>query len=688
MSSSEPIHHQKASAAAAPPPRRPHPPPSRSAPVPTTSNEEKLVKDNPSARRLDVHATSQQVTVNDFTPIDERAKVRTKGTPTSSHPSNLINRGFKTTISAINEQERTQVLSAAPARSDEQVKIGINSGKRRGRGDSIVLDELKSVREQKLTAAVVKVLNDEPRSNRHTWCQCDKFLSLVFLPFYPMTIGVWQVLFEPWLCCGKPMRKQVSILAWTSCIFTKEFHLWLAIARFSGKLISVFTSLALFVILKPVVEVIEVQPIARGRLNWRRYHYKFVIAAFTAAAVHGFAHWKRQESVKIRRTHFLMTLKVLETGLESFSIYCTSSPDCPYGCCRESQTRWIFKKAFRMFHIPFYVAITFLYVIHSKDGWPLIFFLVWFVVNSWSRVKVEKLEYRFMVNGLKNPQPETSDGKYILELRVTARNVMPVDFGFYCVLSRATYFSSYTMIPLSRNHFMFQIKNCVLTESLRPLLHSTEYCGDEEDCWFKVADKSGIRVHGPYRSSDYSLANAKKLAIFVDGTGNAVSDAIIRFVDEKPNYFKKVLVFNMGGGDALHYGISGAMMKGGVRTEVQEVQSTNDMLQGKLPEVMNSDVQLTILNFKNMNVDICEHVMKCVQHEHVVDGVKNEGCHIMICSAMWGQYLDIIRARDAKQLQQRKINAQKAENSGKPAEQPFLLRKIRNDLLHIETFEF
>eukprot|EP00808_Paulinella_micropora_P026564 g25624.t1 len=597
------------------------------------------------------------------------------------------------------------------------------------RSNSVVLDELKSVREHQLTAEVVKVLNDEPRGDRRTQCRFPQFLGLVFLLFYPITIGVWHLFFEPWLCFldSKWRHKKASMLAWVimagcvayaidilwklcgfhmSCVLTTDFHFWLAIARLSGKLISVFTFLALFVVLKPVVDLIEGQPISRGRLNWRRYHYYFVVAAFTAAVVHGFAHGMRQDNVKNTShalpseferfenvTGIILYLCYMLTGLPIWTLQvldtCPKSSKLCSFTSRESKTRWNLKKAFRRSHIPFYLVITFVYVIHASDVWPFIYLLVWYVVNSWSVVKVQDLEYRFVVDGLKDPQPETSQPKYILELRVTARDVMPVDFGFYCVLSRGSCFASYTMIPLNRNQFMFRIKNCVLTESLRPLLNSSDQ-GDE-NYWFKTADPFVMTVHGPYHSSDYSIANAKKLAVFVNGTGNAVSDAIIRFVDEKPRYFRKVIVFNMGGGDSLNYGIATSMIKGcalPVSDAVTELKSTEEMLQTKLPEAMNSDIQLTIFNFKNMNVNICEHLMKCIQQKHFVDGVEQEGYHIMICSEIWRQYLDIIRARDVKKLEQRRIDAQKAQNSGKQAEPPFVLRKIRDDILHVETFEF
>eukprot|EP00808_Paulinella_micropora_P003007 g3909.t1 len=449
------------------------------------------------------------------------------------------------------------------------------------------------------------------------------WLSLILL--WPCVSAAWKTLFAPCFAAivksGKKSRA-IAGLMWLLLISMflygldmlwkyngfyfpnvelEDFQGRLFVARISGKAIGASLMLALLAVFKPVVEAIEGTMVVRGRINWRQLHYHCITISVLMSFIHGLMHFlnQRRESMSEEVATGRLVIEPMFWSLENYSgvllwllffasgftIWLQQVLDIlpkntdkdsfmqKHVNGRQSSCRRLSKMWFRFTHLVIAGLFMLLYTLHAKDVWPLVFLLVWKVFRTWYRVPIKDCKYRILIPGIPGYQSRVEPGmtdEYIMEVKFESRTVMPVDFGYYCVLSHGLCFASYSMIPLKECEFMFRIRKCTLTESFVGRLweHRGADNWNQYNRWYSFNSNEFLIVRGPYKSSTYSLANARRgLAVFVTDTGSAVSDTMIRFLDEKKGYWKKLAVFNMGA-DSLKYCVSTAMREESYNTPI------------------------------------------------------------------------------------------------------------------------
>ncbi|GAB5361514.1 hypothetical protein AAMO2058_000719600 [Amorphochlora amoebiformis] len=237
------------------------------------------------------------------------------------------------------------------------------------------------------------------------------------------------------------------------------------------------------------------------------------------------------------------------------------STGCPFWPAVEGdrgEVGYISRWFFRFSHIPIFATICVVYAFHGSEVFPLIALVLWVFSYRARKLKVEKILYKFSHKKNEHARWADPNYKYLLKLRIKLANRrVPDTFGYYVVLGRSTQFCSYTMVPAEGGtEIRLTIKHCTFIDSCLSNIALNENKVDPEEkertgeIWFNMG-RSFFSVYGPYMSSDYTIANAKRVAVMVQTTGSVVSDTVINFQKIR-KYWDRVIVFAVGS-DLMNY---------------------------------------------------------------------------------------------------------------------------------------
>lgn len=293
-------------------------------------------------------------------------------------------------------------------------------------------------------------------------------------------------------------------------------------------------------------------------------------------------------------------------------------------------------------------------------------------------MNVEKLRYRFLVRGAKGLESAKAidyanpKSDYSIEFEVTFSEEIPVKYGYYCKLARDGIAVSFTMIPTrdSRNKeghtALFRIAKSSLTESMaKALSKGGDYrrrglreTDDFAMGWTALQPSFGLRVYGPFISSDYNAGNSANLCALVTGTGNAVSDSLLIYNHLHRGYWRNLSVINAGsktiGSDefAVHQ-----MRAVTINNPIQNMSTLAYYASAPRPDIVS------VVNLLKCNAVVTRKLMLALEFRDF---------EFMICSRIWQNWYKDIITVDAKIA---------ALGKGVDAEQ------ITKNCVHLEEFE-
>jgi hypothetical protein len=305
--------------------------------------------------------------------------------------------------------------------------------------------------------------------------------------------------------------------------------------------------------------------------------------------------------------------------------------------------------------------------------------LFWWASLRFYEMNIEKLRYRFLVRGggsgiqvqkaidYKDPKSD-----YSIEFEVTFAEEIPVKYGYYCKLARDGIATSFTMIPTrdARNKeghtALFRIAKSSLTESMaKALSEEGDYRRrglretiDLAMSWTVLQPSFGMRIYGPFISSDYNAGNSANLCALVTGTGNAVSDSLLIYNHLHRGYWRNLTVVNAGsktlGADEFEVHQMKAVT---IKTPIKNMSVLAYYASAPRPDIV------PVVNLIKCNAVVTRKLMLALEFRDF---------EFMICSRIWQNwYKDIVEV-DAKIA---------ALGKGADAEQ------ITQNCVHLEEFE-
>jgi len=308
-----------------------------------------------------------------------------------------------------------------------------------------------------------------------------------------------------------------------------------------------------------------------------------------------------------------------------------------------------------------------------------VLFVFWWGSLRFYEMNIEKLRYRFLVRGpggisvqkaIDYQDPKTD---YSIEFEVTFAEEIPVKYGYYCKLARDGIAVSFTMIPTrdSRNKeghtALFRIAKSTLTESMTKYLSkdSTDYRrrGNRETMdvalgWTVLTPQFGLRIYGPFISSDYNAGNSSNLCAMVTGTGNAVSDSLLIYNHTHRGYWKNMTVLNAGSKTLSADEFEVHQMKAvTIKTPIKNMSTLAYYASAPRPDIV------PIINIIKCNPVLTRKLMLAMEFRDF---------EFMICSRIWQNWYKDIIDKDAKIA---------ALGKGNEAEQ------ITQNCVHLEEFE-
>uniref|UniRef100_A0A7S0GTN1 Uncharacterized protein n=1 Tax=Amorphochlora amoebiformis TaxID=1561963 RepID=A0A7S0GTN1_9EUKA len=116
---------------------------------------------------------------------------------------------------------------------------------------------------------------------------------------------------------------------------------------------------------------------------------------------------------------------------------------------------------------------------------------------------------------------------------------------------------SYTLIPKDGGkEIELNIRHCTFIDKvLDEIVARTAECDELEkmetgELWYDLG-ADFFQVYGPFASSDYTIANTRRVAVLVQSTGSTVSESVIKFQNLR-RYWEKVIVVVVGS-DLMDY---------------------------------------------------------------------------------------------------------------------------------------
>lgn len=443
--------------------------------------------------------------------------------------------------------------------------------------------------------------------------QKSQIFSLLLAMFFPIKVVIRSVKllkeFVMMLTCFAEdqflLRYRVSVMVWISSILLiaygaiKGFQVqgydvntfdlngadgYIIYARIFGKTITVFHFMFIIFVFRPVIVSIDSTPLERkSGMSWRTYHTEFAKIAFIASIVHGIFHVLRRHDTK--HPHESYEVWELATGIALFGVFILQY--MPHNCLKGSHKKYktFWKRFFRRYHYKMFIFFEIVLVVHSYTAYPLILIVLLQTSYHYSKLSYKKIKIRFKKG--KIPVDSTSKEFDVCELGVEFENAIPQLFGYSCILQVGSVSAMYTLIPVDSHRGIFRIAECTLTRELLSLYKKKiSRCPEDfiKNQQFTHEINIGImQIYGPFRTSDYSLANIDNVLCLVKGVGDTVPNSIISY-----NLFRqvksiKVIVLKIETDktkhDSLIFATGGPEMtiddKFGLRTDIIEDKLVN-----------------------------------------------------------------------------------------------------------------
>jgi hypothetical protein len=230
------------------------------------------------------------------------------------------------------------------------------------------------------------------------------------------------------------------------------------------------------------------------------------------------------------------------------------------------------------------------------------------------------VKYRF-VDG-NNKITSKHDPKYVLELMVTFRGNVPINYGYYCVLKHGWALAPFSCVALSQTTMLFRIQKCSFTQALWSSLGD----GAQEGSWLR--DHLPISFYGPFVSTDCTSGVYRNMAVLVTGTGDAVSNAIVK-MQEQRTYWDKVTVIKCGKG--RHVPASSHLKEGPNMTDESDFLS-------HIAQKGQKEGQL-FCSLANFNKEALLRMLVVLQTHHF---------EVVICSGLIAHQIKILKHEKAR----------------------------------------
>uniref|UniRef100_A0A7S3YZH4 Uncharacterized protein n=1 Tax=Lotharella globosa TaxID=91324 RepID=A0A7S3YZH4_9EUKA len=224
---------------------------------------------------------------------------------------------------------------------------------------------------------------------------------------------------------------------------------------------------------------------------------------------------------------------------------------------RDDQHYWL-RMIFRLTHVPVFAVTCLLYAAHASGVIPFILFLIWEYSYRRRQLQPMRILYHFVQGGSKEKRNVEPKERYILKLKIKlGKKVVPDRYGYYVVLGHGFTMCPFTMIPRNGGREIeLNIRHCTFIDKVLGEIaaRTPEVCEAElhatGETWYDLGPDF-FSVYGPFSSSDYTIANARRVAVLVQSTGSTVSESVIKFQNIR-RYWNKVLVFAVGS-DLMDY---------------------------------------------------------------------------------------------------------------------------------------
>jgi len=458
-----------------------------------------------------------------------------------------------------------------------------------------------------------------------------------------------------------------------------DFHVFVFLARSFGKLCTLCNLVGVLFVTKTMSTMWDTIPHDKRPVGWRKLHIWLCQAMFLFGVAHGISHvWRVKFADNTRNANITfyralgLDWEIYEQITGGFLILALLTMNLPYAFLRSKfwtkEHGLFFKTWFRYTHRPVFIMFEVVYLLHCSSFSPVVLILFWFFSLHSYKLAIQRFGFRFLYKSkahnndfISNKVIPAKQRQYVLELKVTFHEEIPMKYGYYCYVKMGSCGASYTMIPMDSNTALFRIQRCALTESIKTRLGKLSYMRAGSVYASPSSQLPPLECYGPYLSGDYNTGNSKKVAVLVSGTGNAVSDALALFNSARRQYWKSLSILNAGSKqlDDQYYKIQGIPC-----VAVPDRVTINGQLQLNYYAAKVRQPFVNLINVNSLNVTIVRRLLLALQ-----------SCNysIVICSAMWRGIVDQV-------LEQDNELAAKAE-MGRDAD------TINPNIIHIEDFE-
>ncbi|GAB5358174.1 hypothetical protein AAMO2058_000436100 [Amorphochlora amoebiformis] len=289
------------------------------------------------------------------------------------------------------------------------------------------------------------------------------------------------------------------------------------------------------------------------------------------------------------------------------------------------------------------------------------------------RLRPVKILYNFTQGSHKQSRFINRKERYILNLKLKmGKPVVPDRYGYYVVLQRGVSLCSYTMIPHSEGREIeLNIRHCTFIDrfldeiaALNPELDESEQAKTGET-WYDLGNDF-FNVYGPFASSDYTVANAKSVAVLVQvlvfAVGSDLMDyhpeiginycndlkakaQIVRRDNNKGTYLSRKTSTRRSPQRRMKTsnetaGLTLTERRKLLRTHPiwpNSVELRQNTETGLPEEPMRNESDIVVIGLQRVGEKLAEHVLKKLQLS---------GFDVIVCSGAWASHINRILERD------------------------------------------